>query len=104
MQVELLFPIVATLFLTAGQLYLAPVGLAFVSRCGPASARSTAIGIWFLAGGIAGLIAGRVGTLYSSWSAPSFFFLFVPQTRPKIGPLKAEQDVQAVSAQRKRQY
>lgn len=75
MQVELLFPIVATLFLTAGQLYLAPVGLAFVSRCGPASARSTAIGIWFLAGGIAGLIAGRVGTLYSSWSAPSFFFL-----------------------------
>ena len=37
-----------------GELYLSPIGLAFVSKCVPAHARSTAIGFWFLASGFAG--------------------------------------------------
>ena len=35
----------------------------------------TAIGVWFLAGGVGGLIAGPVGALYSSWSRSGFFTL-----------------------------
>ena len=45
--------------------------------CGPPHARSTAIGLWFLAGGVAGLIAGPVGTLYSAWSPHNFFLMLV---------------------------
>ena len=75
LQAPLALPLLATLLITAGELFLAPIGLALVSRCGPAHARSTAIGLWFLAGGLAGLVAGPVGTLYSAWSPPSFFLL-----------------------------
>mmetsp|Transcript_42499 Transcript_42499/g.103112 ORF Transcript_42499/g.103112 Transcript_42499/m.103112 type:complete len:195 (+) Transcript_42499:1055-1639(+) len=74
-QVSLIVPLLATLLLTSGQLFLAPVGLALVSRSAPVHARSTAIGLWFLAGGVAGLLAGQVGVLYSIWKEPSFFLL-----------------------------
>ena len=66
-------PIVTTMVLTAGQLYLAPVGLALVSRCCPPHARSTAIALWFCAGGLGSMIAGPIGGLYSRWH-PSWFF------------------------------
>jgi len=74
-KVSLIVPLLATLLLTSGQLFLAPVGLALVSRSAPVHARSTAIGLWFLAGGVAGLLAGQVGVLYSIWKEPSFFLL-----------------------------
>ena len=57
------------------QLYLAPIGLALVSRCCPAHARATAVGFWFVAGGVGGLLAGPVGALYSRWAPPAFFAL-----------------------------
>ena len=71
----LVLPLSATVLLTAGQLFLAPVGLSLVSRCCPPQMKSTAIGVWFLAGGLGGLIAGPVGTLYGTWSRPAFFSL-----------------------------
>lgn len=74
-QVSLIVPLLAILLFTSGQLFLAPVGLALVSRSAPVHARSTAIGLWFLAGGVAGLLAGQVGVLYSIWKEPSFFLL-----------------------------
>ena len=67
---------VASLFLLAiGQLYMCPVGLALVSRCCPPHARSTAVGLWFLAGGLGGGLAGPVGALYGAWPATRFFAL-----------------------------
>lgn len=74
-KMPLALPLLSTFLLTCGQLYLAPIGLALVSGCCSARARSSAIGIWFMAGGVAGLIAGPIGTLYSYWSPPAFFSL-----------------------------
>ena len=71
----LALPVGCVLLLTLGQLYIAPVGLALVSKCCPARARSTAVGFWFLAGGVGGVLAGPVGALYSQWPAPAFFTL-----------------------------
>ena len=71
----LALPVVATLLLTLGQVYVGPVGLSLISRCCPAQFKSTGIGSWFLAGGLGGLIAGPVGALYSTWSRPRFFAL-----------------------------
>ena len=70
----LALPLIATILLTSAQLYLAPVGLALISRCCPPHRKSTATGAWFLAGGVGGLLAGPVGVLYSSWPKPIFFF------------------------------
>ena len=69
----LLLPFCCTLLLTLGQLYLAPIGLALVSKSCPQHARSTAVGFWFLAGGIGGLLAGPTGALYSRIPPPAFF-------------------------------
>ena len=33
------------------------------------------VGIWFLTGGVGGLIAGPIGALYSRWPKPGFFLL-----------------------------
>ena len=74
-KVSVMLPLSAAVLLTAGQVYVGPVGLSLVSRCCPANMKSTAIGVWFLAGGVGGLIAGPVGALYSSWSRPGFFAL-----------------------------
>ena len=71
----LLLPVASVFFLSAGQLYLAPIGLALISRLAPITLRSTAVGFWFLSGGVGGVLAGPLGTLYSSWSQPSFFAL-----------------------------
>ena len=68
-------PVAAVVLLSAGQLYLAPVGLALVSRLAPPSMRSTAVGFWFVSGGLGGVFAGPLGALYSSWTPPAFFAL-----------------------------
>mmetsp|Transcript_26913 Transcript_26913/g.54067 ORF Transcript_26913/g.54067 Transcript_26913/m.54067 type:complete len:212 (-) Transcript_26913:132-767(-) len=71
----LMLPLLVTALLTLGQLYVAPIGLALVSRCCPPHGRSTAVGFWFVAGGVGGLFAGPVGALYGVWPAPTFFML-----------------------------
>jgi dipeptide/tripeptide permease len=68
-------PVAVVVILTVGELYLSPIGLAFVSGCVPPHARSTAIGFWFLSSGLAGPVAGQLGVLYSLVSKPAFFGL-----------------------------
>lgn len=74
-KVSLLLPFAVVVVLTIGELYLSPIGLAFVSKCVPAHARGTAIGFWFLASGLAGPLAGELGVLYSLTPYPLFFAL-----------------------------
>ena len=71
----LLLPLIVCMLLSVAQLYLAPIGLALISKCCPTHARSTAVGFWFLAGGVGGILAGPVGALYSLISTPAFFAL-----------------------------
>ena len=71
----LVLPVAVVVILTVGELYLSPIGLAFVSGCVPPHARSTAIGFWFLSSGLAGPVAGQLGVLYSLVSKPAFFGL-----------------------------
>ena len=71
----LLLLLTVVFLLTLAQLYMSPIALALVTRCCPAHARSTAVGLWFLAGGVGGVLAGPVGALYGTWTSPAFFSL-----------------------------
>lgn len=61
----LLAPLLTVLLLTAGELYLSPVGLAFVSGCLPPASRSTALGFWFFSSGAAGCVAIHTQAVHS---------------------------------------
>jgi POT family proton-dependent oligopeptide transporter len=61
---------------TVGELHLAPVGLALVSRLAPARALSLMMGLWFAASFPGDLIGGRLGGLWVSMSKPHLFLLF----------------------------
>mmetsp|Transcript_44694 Transcript_44694/g.117168 ORF Transcript_44694/g.117168 Transcript_44694/m.117168 type:complete len:485 (+) Transcript_44694:21-1475(+) len=108
----LMLPIVATACLTAGQIYLAPVGLALVSRSCPPHAKSIAVGFWFLGGGVGGLLAAPIGALYSRWSHPEFFALLcllclagavlLGVAGPRLQRIAASSSTEAGEAQHKR--
>jgi len=58
---------------TVGELYLAPVGLAFVSETAPEELTAFVMGIWFVASSIGFYVCGALGTLYSSMPSSAFF-------------------------------
>ncbi len=49
---------------TAGELYLSPVGLSFVSKVAPSYMTSLAVGCWMLASFGGNMLAGHLGTMY----------------------------------------
>lgn len=48
---------------TVGEIILSPTGLSYVAKTAPAKAVSSLMGIWFLSSFVAGLMAGKVGSL-----------------------------------------
>jgi proton-dependent oligopeptide transporter, POT family len=60
---------------TLGELYLAPIGLALISKLAPARKLSMLMGVWFAATLPADIFAGFLGGFWSSMSKPSFFLL-----------------------------
>ena len=70
---SLLWPVVANLFYTISHLHVGPVGLSLATRCAPPGAQSSAVGIWFLFGGVGGPLAGSLGAFYSVWTPSAFF-------------------------------
>lgn len=60
---------------TVAELYLAPVGLAFVSKTAPEELTAFVMGIWFIASSIGFYLCGSLGTLYSSLPLTAFFGL-----------------------------
>lgn len=63
------------LLFTIGELYILPVGLALFGRLAPEGFRATSIATWFFAGFFGNLLAGGLGTLWSSLSHGWFFVL-----------------------------
>ena len=61
------------LVLTAGELYILPVGLGLFARLAPASHRATTIAAWFFAAFGGNLLAGLLGTWWSRVGHASFF-------------------------------
>jgi POT family proton-dependent oligopeptide transporter len=59
--------------MTAGELYILPIGLGLFGRLAPNGFTATTIALWFLAAFFGNLLAGLFGTLWSSLSPPQFF-------------------------------
>ncbi|HEY3887920.1 MAG TPA: peptide MFS transporter, partial [Caulobacteraceae bacterium] len=61
--------------LTAGELFILPVGLGLFGRLAPKGFEATAIAIWFFAGFAGNLFAGGLGVLWSRLGQSQFFML-----------------------------
>lgn len=61
--------------MTAGELYILPVGLALFGRLAPDGFRATSIATWFFAGFFGNLLAGALGTRWSVLTHAWFFAL-----------------------------
>ena len=59
--------------MTAGELYILPVGLGLFGRLAPKGLTATTIAVWFSAGTLGNLFAGWLGTLWSPLSHGIFF-------------------------------
>jgi POT family proton-dependent oligopeptide transporter len=63
------------LVMTAGELYILPIGLGLFGRLAPRGFSATTIALWFGAGFVGNLVAGTFGGLWSHLSAAQFFTL-----------------------------
>jgi proton-dependent oligopeptide transporter, POT family len=61
--------------LTFGELHLAPVGLALVSRLAPARVLSLMMGLWFAATFPGDVLGGWLGGFWSTMAKPNFFVM-----------------------------
>jgi POT family proton-dependent oligopeptide transporter len=61
--------------LTAGELFILPVGLGLFGRLAPAGMAATTIALWFLAAFFGNLLAGGLGALWSAVDHAVFFTL-----------------------------
>jgi proton-dependent oligopeptide transporter, POT family len=72
---SLFWPVVCTLLLTIGELYLSPIGLSLVTKVSPARIVSMMMGMWFLSSFLGNILSGYIGVLYTSWPKAAFFGL-----------------------------
>ncbi|MEN9834070.1 MAG: hypothetical protein RL011_263, partial [Pseudomonadota bacterium] len=72
---SLLWPVVCTLLMTVGELYLSPVGLSLVTKVAPARMVSMMMGMWFLSSFFGNILSGYIGALYSLMQKDTFFVL-----------------------------
>ena len=68
-----LWLVVFFVVMTAGELYILPVGLGLFGRLAPQGFSATTIALWFLAAFVGNLLAGALGTVWSQLSAAQFF-------------------------------
>jgi POT family proton-dependent oligopeptide transporter len=60
---------------TIGELHLAPIGLALISKAAPARALSVMMGVWFATTLPGDILAGFLGGFWSGMSKTSFFLM-----------------------------
>src|SRR5271165_1036826 len=61
--------------ITAGELYLSPVGLSLVSKVAPARLLSLLMGVWLATSFVGNLISGWLGSFWSTMEKPAFFLM-----------------------------
>ncbi|MRG92247.1 peptide MFS transporter [Polyangium spumosum] len=74
---SLFWPLVCTMLLTIGELYLSPIGLSLVTKVSPVRFVSMMMGMWFLSSFFGNILSGYIGILYTKWSPTSFFLLLM---------------------------
>lgn len=62
-------------FMTVGELYILPIGLALFGRLAPRGLEALTIAVWFSAISLGSLFAGQLGVLWSRFSHAEFFGL-----------------------------
>ncbi len=72
---SVLWPFACTAMLTAGELYLSPIGLSLVTKVSPQRMVSMMMGMWFLSSFFGNYLSGYIGTYYSRIPKTSFFLL-----------------------------
>lgn len=72
---SLLWPFFCTAMLTAGELYLSPVGLSLVTKIAPARMVSLMMGVWYMSSFFGNYLSGLIGTLWDRWPKELFFLL-----------------------------
>ncbi|MDP1618057.1 peptide MFS transporter [Phenylobacterium sp.] len=75
-QIGWLWVLAFFVLLTAGELFILPVGLGLFGRMAPPRMAATLIAAWFLAGFFGNLLAGLAGTTWSQ-IGPALFFLMM---------------------------
>jgi POT family proton-dependent oligopeptide transporter len=61
--------------LTAGELYLSPIGLSLVSKVAPARILSMMMGLWLATSFAGNFIAGWLGSFWSGMAKADFFLM-----------------------------
>jgi POT family proton-dependent oligopeptide transporter len=61
--------------ITTGELYLSPIGLSLVSKVAPVRHVSMMMGVWLGTSFIGNLLAGYLGSFWSSMEKPAFFLM-----------------------------
>ncbi|MDQ0462666.1 POT family proton-dependent oligopeptide transporter [Caulobacter ginsengisoli] len=72
--------------LTAGELYILPIGLGLFARLAPASLAATTVAAWYLAAFAGNLLAGALGSFWSH-TAPAVFFALMAAVATTAGLL-----------------
>ncbi len=62
-------------FITFGELYLSPIGLALVARVAPPQILSMMMGLWFITSFTGNLLQGYIGSFFSQMDKVQFFLL-----------------------------
>ncbi|MGE0034483.1 MAG: peptide MFS transporter [Xanthobacteraceae bacterium] len=61
--------------ITLGELYLSPIGLSLVSKVSPARVVSMMMGVWLATSFVGNILAGWLGSFWSSMDKPYFFLM-----------------------------
>ncbi len=61
--------------ITVGELYLSPIGLSLVSKISPARTVSLMMGVWLATSFFGNLLAGVLGSYWSTMDKPTFFLM-----------------------------
>ncbi len=72
---SLLWPVLCTMMLTVGELYLSPIGLSLVTKVSPVRLVSMMMGMWFMSSFFGNILSGYIGILYTRWTPTNFFLL-----------------------------
>src|SRR5581483_12130718 len=74
--------------LTVGELYLSPTSLSLVTKVAPVSLLSMMMGLWLSTSFVGGVLAGYIGTFWSSMAKGDFFLMVALLHRPLRGVLQ----------------
>src|SRR5471032_419700 len=74
-QASWLWLFVFFIIITIGELYLSPVGLSLVTKVAPLRLLSMMMGVWLSTSFIGGILAGYLGTFWSSMARSHFFLM-----------------------------